>query len=93
MRKMCFVPAWEFIPGASATDLHTCVETGTDCMDGLQAMVRDHEGDARWGAHAQAIVHGNMWKPPGNGGHDDKVTLPCHNSCFACTQSAQHTAC
>lgn len=44
----------------------------------VQALVREHEGDARWGSHAQAIVHGNMWKPPGNGGHDDKVsnTLP-----------------
>lgn len=44
----------------------------------VQALVREHEGDPRWGSHAQAIVHGNMWKPPGNGGHDDKVskTLP-----------------
>lgn len=42
-------------------------------MSGVQAMVRDHAGDNRWGAHAHAIAHGNMWKPPGNGGHDDKV--------------------
>ena len=41
---------------------------------GLQALVREHEGDARWGLHAQAIVHGSMWKAPGNGGHDDKVS-------------------
>ena len=39
----------------------------------LQALIREHEGDARWGQHAQAIVHGGMWKSPGNGGHDDKV--------------------
>ena len=44
----------------------------------VQAMIREHEGDARWGQHAQAIVHGNMWKAPGNGGHDDKV---CTTSC------------
>ena len=44
-------------------------------MGGVQAMVRDHAGDSRWGAHAHAIAHGNMWKPPGNGGHDDKVCL------------------
>lgn len=42
---------------------------------GVQAMVRDHAGDSRWGAHAHAIANGNMWKPPGNGGHDDKVWL------------------
>ena len=44
----------------------------------VQALVREHEGDPRWGSHAQAIVHGQMWKPPGSGGHDDKVskTLP-----------------
>ena len=44
-----------------------------DSVSGVQAMVRDHAGDSRWGAHAHAIAHGNMWKPPGNGGHDDKV--------------------
>ncbi len=56
--------------------LHPCIiqSSFAECGEGLQAMVREHEGDARWGAHAQAIVHGNMWKPPGNGGHDDKVS-------------------
>ncbi|DBA87673.1 TPA: hypothetical protein ACH3X1_004680 [Trebouxia sp. C0004] len=44
----------------------------------LMALVREHEGDPRWGSHAQAIVHGNMWKPPGNGGHDDKAHPPIH---------------
>ncbi|KAL3140647.1 hypothetical protein ABBQ32_005213 [Trebouxia sp. C0010 RCD-2024] len=44
----------------------------------LMAMVRDHAGDSRWGAHAHAIANGNMWKPPGNGGHDDKAHPPIH---------------
>lgn len=48
-------------------------EGASDKMNGVQAMVRDHTGDSRWGAHAHAIAHGNMWKMPGNGGHDDKV--------------------
>lgn len=41
----------------------------------VQALVQQHEGDNRWGQHAQAMMHGSMWKNPGNGGHDDKV--PC----------------
>lgn len=49
--------------------------TGSDRVTGVQAMVRDHAGDSRWGAHAHAIAHGSMWKPPGNGGRDDKVCL------------------
>ena len=61
-------------------------------------MVREHEGDSRWGAHAHAIAHSNMWKPPSNGGHDDKVcSLPvalCMTSKTAgwCMSSAQWQA-
>ncbi|KAK9812774.1 hypothetical protein WJX72_003468 [[Myrmecia] bisecta] len=55
--------------------------TETDSFDpgfDLQGIVADHVGDQRWGAHAQAIVNGTMWKPPGNGGHDDKAHPPIH---------------
>lgn len=44
----------------------------------VQGLVQQHTGDPRWGAHAQAIMQGSMWKPPGNGGHDDRAHPPIH---------------
>ncbi|WIA41751.1 hypothetical protein OEZ86_009091 [Tetradesmus obliquus] len=55
--------------------------TETDAYDpgmDLRAIVSEHTGDGRWGAHAAAILAGSMWKPPRPGGHDDKAHPPIH---------------
>ena len=44
----------------------------------VQAMVSEQASDSRWGAHAQKILDGSMWKPPANGGHNDKAHPPIH---------------
>ena len=44
----------------------------------LQGIVQEHSNDARWGAHASAILNGTMWQPPRAGGHDDKAHPPIH---------------
>lgn len=41
-------------------------------------MVAEHVHHPRWGAHAQRIMDGSMWKPPRAGGHDDKAHPPIH---------------
>lgn len=43
-----------------------------------QALVQQHTGDARWGAHATRIANGDMWHPPRPGGHDDQAHPPIH---------------
>ena len=43
-----------------------------------QALVRQHTGDGRWGAHATRIASGEMWHPPRPGGHDDQAHPPIH---------------
>lgn len=43
-----------------------------------QALVADHVNHPRWGGHAQAIMHGGMWRQPRSGGHDDKAHPPIH---------------
>eukprot|EP00775_Hariotina_reticulata_P013627 gene13627-13753_t len=55
--------------------------TETDVYDpgmDLRAIVAEHTNDARWGGHASAILAGHMWKPPRDGGHDDKAHPPIH---------------
>ena len=44
----------------------------------MQELVQLQTGDGRWGQHAQRIAGGEMWDPPGNGGHDDKAHPPIH---------------
>ena len=44
----------------------------------LQELIQLQTGDARWGQHAQRVAGGDMWNPPGNGGHDDKAHPPIH---------------
>ncbi|GMH33038.1 hypothetical protein BSKO_00872 [Bryopsis sp. KO-2023] len=48
--------------------------------DGLNLMahVQEHTGDPNWGAHAQAIADGSMWKPPRKGSNDDQAHPPIH---------------
>ena len=41
-------------------------------------MVQEQANDNRWGAHAQKILDGSMWKPPSSGGHNDKAHPPIH---------------
>lgn len=41
-------------------------------------MVQEQANDHRWGQHAQKILDGSMWKPPANGGHNDKAHPPIH---------------
>ncbi len=43
-----------------------------------QALVQQHTGDARWGAHAQRIASGEMWHPPRPGGNNDQAHPPIH---------------
>ncbi len=43
-----------------------------------QGMVQQQTGDARWGAHAAAMVAGPMFRRPPGGGHDDKAHPPIH---------------
>ena len=44
----------------------------------LQELIQLQTGDSRWGQHAQRVAEGDMWNPPGNGGHDDKAHPPIH---------------
>ena len=44
----------------------------------MQAMVSEQSADARWGGHATLILEGSMWKPPGDGGHNDQAHPPIH---------------
>lgn len=44
----------------------------------MQAMVSEQASDQLWGAHAQRILDGSMWKPPANGGHNDQAHPPIH---------------
>ncbi|CAD7703588.1 unnamed protein product, partial [Ostreobium quekettii] len=55
--------------------------TETDVFDpaiDIRSLVNEHVQDNRWGAHAQSILDGTMWKPPRGGGHDDKAHPPIH---------------
>ena len=44
----------------------------------MQALVQQHTGDARWGAHAQRIASGEMWHYPRPGGNNDQAHPPIH---------------
>jgi hypothetical protein len=48
------------------------------CISCVQALVREHMQDPRWGHHAQRIHSGEQWCPPRSGGHDDKAHPPIH---------------
>jgi hypothetical protein len=56
----------------------------------LQAMVREHVGDERWGTHAQRIESGDMWCPPRGGGHDDRAHPPIHPTRWTAGQPNWH---
>ena len=56
----------------------------------LQALVRDHVQDARWGQHAQRIDSGEMWSPPRSGGHNDKAHPPIHPTRWTAGQPNWH---
>ncbi len=56
----------------------------------LQALVRDHVQDARWGQHAQRIDSGEMWSNPRSGGHDDKAHPPIHPTRWTAGQPNWH---
>ena len=51
--------------------------------------MREHTGDARWGAHAQALHAGTMWNTPRGGGHDDKAHPPIHPTRCIATDPGQ----
>ncbi|GIL96392.1 hypothetical protein Vretimale_2261, partial [Volvox reticuliferus] len=55
--------------------------TETDVFDpgmDLRGIVSEHAEDPRWGAHAQRILSGELWRQPRPGGHDDKAHPPIH---------------
>lgn len=79
------LPPMPFTPATQQSLLKPCqwfsrsvsVQVGVFCCI-LQAIVQEHANDARWGAHATAILDGGMWQPPRAGGHDDKAHPPIH---------------
>ncbi|XP_057856163.2 DNA topoisomerase 3-alpha isoform X2 [Cryptomeria japonica] len=55
----------------------------------LQAIVRDQQEHPVWGTYAQRLLNPeeDLWRNPGNGGHDDKAHPPIHPTKFSAGES------
>jgi DNA topoisomerase-3 len=51
----------------------------------LQSPVNEQTGHPLWGQYAQRLLdpQQNLWRNPGNGGHDDKAHPPIHPTRFS----------
>ncbi|CAL1379749.1 unnamed protein product [Linum trigynum] len=59
--------------------------SGTD----LRAIVQEQAGHPSWGSYAQRLLdpEAELWRNPGNGGHDDKAHPPIHPTKYSSGES------